>query len=269
MGLFSGIKKAFKKVFKGIKKVFKKVGKFVGKILSSKWAKGLMLAAAVFTGGMAIAAGVQGFAGSTATSFLGKFVAGAKEFISVIASPIKSAKNLAGGNPLTEGLAQQAGNAVTGAAANTAEGLVEGAAATGAEALGTQTAGVAGAATEAAAGGAGAAAKKGILGHAKDLIMSPGGGKVLGGILQGYGAGAAEEERLKREDQYRGAFSDEQFNSINSAVGDVALPQGYLARAQRTTQDLERNYQSPTQPGNPADVYGSYVRPQAPAQPGG
>ena len=68
MGLFSGIKKAFKSVWKGIKKVFKKVLAGVGKILNSKWGKALMLGLAIFTGGMALAGGFQAFSEGRAES---------------------------------------------------------------------------------------------------------------------------------------------------------------------------------------------------------
>jgi len=72
MGLFSKIKKGFKKIFKGIKKVVKKVvkgvKKVVKKISSSKILKALAIAAAVIvTGGAAIGA----FTGGTATGFAG------------------------------------------------------------------------------------------------------------------------------------------------------------------------------------------------------
>ena len=61
MGLFSKIKKGFKKIFKGVKKVIKKVvkgvKKVVKKISSSKILKALAIAAAVIvTGGAAIGA---------------------------------------------------------------------------------------------------------------------------------------------------------------------------------------------------------------------
>jgi len=72
MGLFSKIKKGFKKIFKGVKKVIKKVvkgvKKVVKKISSSKILKALAIAAAVIvTGGAAIGA----FTGGTATGFAG------------------------------------------------------------------------------------------------------------------------------------------------------------------------------------------------------
>ena len=72
MGLFSKIKKGFKKIFKGVKKVIKKVvkgvKKVVKKISSSKILKALAIAAAVVvTGGAAIGA----FTGGTATGFAG------------------------------------------------------------------------------------------------------------------------------------------------------------------------------------------------------
>ena len=75
MGLFSKIKKGFKKIFKGIKKVVKKVvkgvKKVVKKISSSKILKALAIAAAVIvTGGAAISAftGGAGLAASTTGS---------------------------------------------------------------------------------------------------------------------------------------------------------------------------------------------------------
>ena len=75
MGLFSKIKKGFKKIFKGVKKVIKKVvkgvKKVVKKISSSKILKALAIAAAVIvTGGAAISAftGGAGLAASTTGS---------------------------------------------------------------------------------------------------------------------------------------------------------------------------------------------------------
>lgn len=72
MGLFSKIKKAFKKVVKkvagGIKKVVKGVGKVVKKISKSKLFKAILAAGAIIvTGGAAIGA----FTGGTATGFAG------------------------------------------------------------------------------------------------------------------------------------------------------------------------------------------------------
>ena len=80
MGLFSGIKKAFKKVIKGVKKVVKKVvggvKKVVKKIGSSKILKALAIAAAiVVTGGAAIGA----FGGNLATTQFGSWMVGASQ----------------------------------------------------------------------------------------------------------------------------------------------------------------------------------------------
>ena len=80
MGLFSKIKKAFKKVVKGVKKVVKKVvggvKKVVKKIGSSKILKALAIAAAVVvTGGAAIGA----FGGKLATSQFGSWMVGASQ----------------------------------------------------------------------------------------------------------------------------------------------------------------------------------------------
>ena len=80
MGLFSSIKKAFKKVVKGVKKVVKKVvggvKKVVKKIGSSKILKALAVAAAVVvTGGAAIGA----FGGKLATTKFGSWMVGASQ----------------------------------------------------------------------------------------------------------------------------------------------------------------------------------------------
>jgi hypothetical protein len=64
MGLFSSIKKGFKKLFKGIGKIFKKVMGAVGKVLGSKWGKALMMGVAIFTGGMALMGGISGLPAS-------------------------------------------------------------------------------------------------------------------------------------------------------------------------------------------------------------
>jgi hypothetical protein len=82
MGLFSKIKKAFKKVVKkvagGIKKVVKGVGKVVKKISKSKLFKAILAAGAIIvTGGAAIGA----FGGSLATSGFGSWMVGASQTI--------------------------------------------------------------------------------------------------------------------------------------------------------------------------------------------
>jgi hypothetical protein len=126
MGLFSGIKKVFKKVIKGVKKVVKKVvggvKKVVKKIGSSKILKALAIAAAVvvtggaaigaFTGGAGVAAGKfgatfanwmmttssnvlagTGISGIKATTKLGKFAQGAAK---VVAKPFGAVGTTAG-----------------------------------------------------------------------------------------------------------------------------------------------------------------------------
>ena len=80
MGLFSKIKKAFKKVVGGVKKavkgVFKGVKKVVKKISSSKLLKALVIAGAIIvTGGAAIGA----FGGKLATTKIGGWMVGASQ----------------------------------------------------------------------------------------------------------------------------------------------------------------------------------------------
>lgn len=76
MGLFSGIKKAFKGLWKGVKKVFKKVGKAFSKVMNNKWVKGALMAVSLFTGVGAIINGAMAGGGGFG-AFLqstGKFI---------------------------------------------------------------------------------------------------------------------------------------------------------------------------------------------------
>jgi hypothetical protein len=112
MGLFSSIKKAFKKVVKGVKKVVKKVvggvKKVVKKIGSSKILKALAIAAAVVvTGGAAIGA----FGGKLATTKFGSWMVGASQ--KVLGGTLFGTT---AGNPLVRVL-QQTGNFVAKTAA--------------------------------------------------------------------------------------------------------------------------------------------------------
>ena len=109
MGLFSSIKKAFKKVIKGVKKVVKKVvggvKKVVKKIGSSKILKALAIAAAVVvTGGAAIGA----FGGKLATTQFGSWMVGASQKVlgGTLFGTVKA------GQPLLNVL-KQAGNFTT------------------------------------------------------------------------------------------------------------------------------------------------------------
>lgn len=108
MGLFSSIKKAFKKVVKGVKKIVKKVvggvKKVVKKIGSSKILKALAIAAAVVvTGGAAIGA----FGGKLATTKFGSWMVGASQ--KVLGGTLFGTS---AANPLVRVL-QQAGNFTT------------------------------------------------------------------------------------------------------------------------------------------------------------
>lgn len=80
MGFFSSIWKGIKSVFTGIMTVFSPILKPLGKILNTGWAKAIMLAMSVFTMGASLLAGGQTFM-STAGSFVDKFIAGGKTFL--------------------------------------------------------------------------------------------------------------------------------------------------------------------------------------------
>jgi hypothetical protein len=108
MGLFSKVKKGLQKVGSKIVNGIKKAGNWLKdttlKVLSNKWVQRGLMAAAIFTGGVAIVNGVmQGYAAATASTaqgFAAKFVAGADAFVKGVgaglASPIDTAKGIAG-----------------------------------------------------------------------------------------------------------------------------------------------------------------------------
>ncbi len=242
MGLFSSIKKGFKKLFKGIGKIFKKVMGAVGKVLGSKWGKALMMGIAIFTGGMALMGGISGWsqAASQGASFMGKFVSGAKGFLTALANPIEQAKKTFGAAASAGEVA--AAGAQTGAAAQASQEVANVATATAESAniAGVGTGEAIGGGAKAAAGGGGGmltaaqqaggkealagmfgelgkkgveeTAKKGWLsqaaGFAKDFIMSPTGAQVLGGMATGMSEGAMQEEAMKHQDRVRRRWMD-------------------------------------------------------------
>ena len=273
MGLFSSIKKGIKSVFRGVKKVFSKVGK----ALDSKWGKALMVGMAIFTGGMALAAGFQGFTATSGT-FLTKFVAGAKAFVGALANPIKQAKSMmsgAGAGAQAAGAGAQtagaAGEVLASGGASVATDAMTMATGTGAQSAGAQAAGAASAAPGSVAaaaasnpgisiGGGGvttaadAAAAKAVssagqggwlsqaAAGAMDFAKSAGGGM----IIKGYAEGAYQEELMKEAQKerryYDNAWKDpEQLNQLHSAVNrDINVPQGYNDRRQRENQSVRQ-----------------------------
>lgn len=245
MGILKSIKKVGKNIFKGVKKVYKKVSKFVGKIAKSKWGKAMLVAGAVVMGGLAIYGAIQGVSAvSAGSSFMTKFVAGSKGFMTALANPVATGKSALGALSTT-GQAIQAGNAV-----NAASGL-QGAstfAATAPElAAATPLSGGAGvlsaapvtelstmAATGAPAAGSiggGAAASPGLLsragGAALDFAKSSGGGRILSGAVKGYAEGKAAEEMAEEErrqwDSMAWADPNKRNKLVNTMQG-VQLP---------------------------------------------
>lgn len=212
MGLFSSIGKAFKSVFKGIKKVFKKVLGGIGKILNSKWGKILLLAAAIFTGGMALAGGFQAFAASSAAgnTFMANFVAGAKGFMVALANPVGQAKSMFGA-----GAEAAAGAAGAGVGSTAAEvGGQELAAGVAQEAVG-QTA--AEGAIQSAAGGIGGGGKEAI------AAATGGGGGTVGAATQTAAQQAGGRAAME------GMFGTAAQEAGKQTAGQVA--KGWLTKA--------------------------------------
>lgn len=292
MGLFSSIKKKFKKVARAIKKEFKRKMKKLGKVLNSKWGKALLIVAAVFTAGIALAAaaGAVGAQAAGAT-FLTKFVAGAKAFVGALMNPIGAAKNMMGGAGAAAGAGAGAAEAaapaigeVAGqAAGNASMDMIAGASSTAAD-LGTGAAAGFEGATHAAAQTAAQAAPTmaqmaapvapsasgGFLSAAgnaaKEFVKSPGGGQVVSSMVQGFAAGQSQEELLKAQEAERRRQDEEwrdpgKLENLRSSVRDVNVPGGYIDRARRVSEFLnERQYRQPNEAGDPNNVYGKYVR---------
>lgn len=240
MGLLSSIGKVVKNVWKGVKKVFSKVVNWFGKVAGSKWGKVIMIAAAIYTGGAALAAGWSQ-AAATSGSFMTKFVAGSKAFMGAltgtsaaagagetaaagVTGTVQGATGAGGmGNVATgaAGAAEAAGAAgsasgVTGGAAGAAEaakaaeafrstgvlGKAATATAEGASALSPTI--VKGAQAVGNAGGWGAKAGGMLKTAAKgawDMANSPIGKEVISKGLEGYMEGKRQEEEWEREDK--------------------------------------------------------------------
>lgn len=114
MGLFKKIKKGVGDVVDGVvggvDKILGKVGINLSKILDNKWVQRGMMAAAIFTGGVAIANGVmtgytsataaqaaqQTVAGAAKSTFMDTFIAGGKGFIEGVASGLANPLDTAG-----------------------------------------------------------------------------------------------------------------------------------------------------------------------------
>lgn len=242
MGLFSGIKKAVKKVFSGVKKVFSKVGK----AMNTKWGKALMVGMAVFTGGMALAAGFQGFAGASGT-FMTKFVAGAKSFMGALANPVGQAKKMLGGAGqagATMSQAQQVANAQqqSGAAAELLSGGAKEVAKEGVKQVATEglkqgvTEGLKQGVTEGVKEGA----KKGWLAQAAsgamDFAKSQAGSSMLKGMAEGaykqHLMGQQIEAQQAEARRYDEAWQDpSQLAQLkNAAAQPIATPENYSQR---------------------------------------
>lgn len=114
MGLFSSIWSGIKNVFGGIMKIFAPILKPLGKILNTGWGKALMLAMSVFTLGTSLMAGASawGVAAGEGASFMGKFVAGGKAFLSsALGIETAGGEQLAAGTAATPGVQAGSGGA--------------------------------------------------------------------------------------------------------------------------------------------------------------
>lgn len=278
------------KVGKGIKKGFKKVVGAIGKLASSTFGKVLLAAVVIFTLGTALIAGGAAFA-STTGGFAAKFVAGAKAFGAALASPLKAAKGLfngagaAGGQAAAGAAAGQATGAAAAGAAETASAAVGAAAPAstpiGVLASGSEAATSAAAASAAATPATGSLATAGsnLAGKAAPGLISKAAGAVgkvvtnpafvttVGQAAQGFAAGKAQEEIIKREERERRRIDEEfrdpeklrQLNEV--AARPVNIGQGFIERARNVANFMNNRPGSgpSVQAGNPDDAFGRYV----------
>jgi hypothetical protein len=114
MGFFSSIWSGITSVFTGIMTIFSPILKPLGAILNSGWGKALMLAMSVFTLGTSLMAGASawGVAAGEGASFMGKFVAGGKAFLSsALGIKPKGGEQLAAGTGVDVGVQAGSGGA--------------------------------------------------------------------------------------------------------------------------------------------------------------
>ncbi len=277
MGLLKKLKKGLKRIFKGVKKVFKKVVKAFGKIAGSKFGKILMLAAAVFTGGVALGAwSAWGGFSTAAGGFAGKFIAGVNKVMSFMTGGAAGAGKGAtmAGQTLTQGGASAAGEALTPSAAAVGEGVaagelvgaavpegvgllaeegiaaaLPGVATTGGEVLGTTAA-------KSLAGTALTPARESLMTRATSWAKSTGGQNIIGSMLEGYERGKELDDVLdfRREESRRveDLWANFDSSNIDFRAAERNLPEGLIGRNRRVNQPGTPTYQ----PKDPVTVAG-------------
>lgn len=91
------------------------------------------------------------------------------------------------------------------------------------------------------------------------LAKSPGGGTILGNILQGMAAGKAQEAALKDKHFYSAPFSTSDFNNIIAGGQTAAAaPAGYLQRARAVGNFLNNNTPISAPTTAPSAHYGGF-----------
>ena len=240
MGLLSklgkGIGKIFKGVWKGITKVFKAVMKPISKLLDSKIGKAIMLGVTLFTLGPALMAGGKAFLAGE--GFIAKFVDAGSAFMNSLLGGTLEGGAATGNAPAGVGGAGGGTISPTGVSSGATDvmgmspelGVDAMASATGANPLAgagvtpsvkaSQLAGVGGggavaptmsgaaAATNfgAEAGGGGWLSKAAKA--AGDFVKSPGGGTIVGKMIEGVGAGMMMKDKQEFDSRVERMFAD-------------------------------------------------------------
>lgn len=267
MGLLKKLKKGLKRVFKGVKKIFKKAVKFIGKIAGSKFGKVLMLAAAVFSGGVALGAWSSwgGFTASGSGFFAQKFIPGINKIMSVMTGGAAGggtgplAGKVAGGavpkpGPSAGQVMAQTPTGMPGASMAspvTAPGATTSASGISMQPAGSQTLG---SITNAAGQTIGAApGRESLMARALGWAKSTGGQNLIGSMLEGYERGEEMDDQLDylRERDRRVDDLWANYDSSDIQIG-VDTPQGLLGNARRLEEVGQPTYtpQDPTTVAN-------------------
>jgi len=208
MGIFDFVKKAVKSITKGISKIFKSVTRSISRIGDSDWGRTLLVGAAIFTGGMALSGGFEGWnkAAANGEGFLGKFVGGAEGFVTALSSPIEQANKMIARDPAVDSTAAIEQQAISPAGADPGGQGMGGTLATAQAAQRPPAPPVTSAQAQAPAQKPPEDASwlEKAAGYAMDFIQSPVGAQ----MIQGYSAGKVREEEMKFEDRVRRSWQD-------------------------------------------------------------
>jgi hypothetical protein len=275
----SFVAKAVKKVFKGVKKVVSKAVSFTKRLFKNKWFRiAVVIAATVFTAGIASAGGFAAFSGvnsiggfmsavgSTMSTGWSAIVGGLQSFGAKVGSALSGGTSTAATTAASGANIAAGGQSMMLAANNAASlpGMVGGAAAGASGAAAAAAAGSVGgtlgtaglgsigivgsAANLTATTAAGGGIVKSFLSKAGNLLMDPGlaGTALRSGIMMGIGGYLRGKEAEKQEEYFRNrtVWGGPAFGGSSDPIGLLFPSSGEEAAAQ---QQAQQQMGAPTQ----------------------